>query len=122
MIRVSSNTRSPLQAGQARMARSSSSIMDDALPMLSVEEVEGPAEAFGERHRRRPAELAPREVVVEAAPPLLAGARRAVLGGDCEPGAPHQDPVQLVHGGLDARADVDGGGDARALEGAKVCR
>src|SRR3989442_7191815 len=106
MMRVSSNLRSPLHAGQTRMALSSSSITRSPPLRVALEPGERPGQAVVEHRARRPSKDGLRPYGVEHAPPLLTLARGCVPGRRADPGELRQPPVQLVDGGLEARADV----------------
>src|SRR2546430_11552501 len=71
MMRVSSNLRSPLHAGQTRMALSSSSITRSPPLRIALEPGECPGQAVVEHRARRPSEDGLRPCGVEHAPPLL---------------------------------------------------
>src|SRR6266540_4575498 len=148
MIRVSSKIRSPLHAGQARMARSSSSIMASSPPALgqfvsplasnpfhrspgpaeepsllaalTLEEVQRPGQPVSKRDAGRPAETLLRQRGAQAASPLLTGLRGAVLRRHLEARRAGQRAMELVHRSLDPRTDVHAADDLGALESAEV--
>src|SRR5262244_3597734 len=105
MMRVSSNLRSPLHAGQTRMALSSSSITRSPPLRVAFEPRERPGQAIVEGRARCPPQDRLGARRVEHASPLLAGTCRRTPGGGADSGQLRQAPVDLVDGGLDARAD-----------------
>src|SRR5437867_7563375 len=119
MMRVSSNLRSPLHAGQTRMALSSSSITRSPPLRIALEPGECPGQAVVEHRARRPSEDGLRPCGVEHAPPLLTLARGCVPGRRADPGELRQPPVQLVDRGLEARADVRDAGRRMTAERAR---
>src|SRR5436190_6793321 len=127
MIRVSSKIRSPLQAGQARMARSSSSIIIGPpcgwSREFALEECECASESFVETDLGYPPQTLLGQCRTEAAPSLLARLGGSVSGRHVEPAGPSQRATDLVDRGLDPRADVHAAGDLRTLERAEIgCR
>src|SRR5881628_2024341 len=116
MMRVSSNLRSPLHAGQTRMALSSSSITRSPPLRIALEPGECPGQAVVEHRARRPSEDGLSPCGVEHAPPLLTLTRGCVPGRRANPGELREPPVQLVDRGLEARADVRDAGRRMTAE------
>src|SRR6058998_3653372 len=104
MMRVSSNLRSPLHAGQTRMALSSSSITRSPPFHVALEPRERPGQAIVEGRARCPPQDGLGAGGVEHTPALLARARRRAPGRGADPGELCQPPVDLVDGGLETRA------------------
>src|SRR5262245_8983973 len=122
MIRLFSKRRSPLHAGQTRMAFSSSSITGSSLgPSAELGPVRGgrALQAGVERDGWGPAEEDLRATGIEDALALLAGFGGAVPCGPPETERSRQVFVQSVHGRLDARGDVDGAACGGLLEPAR---
>src|SRR5262245_29625550 len=117
MMRASSKMSSPLQAGQTRMALSSSSIIRSPPFQVALEPGERPGQAVVERGARRPLQDGLGAAGVEHAASLLAGARRRASRCDTDARQLRQPAVELVDRGLAAGRDVGDAGRVVAGDG-----
>src|SRR5437870_8209461 len=118
MMRASSKMSSPLQAGQTRMALSSSSIIRSPPFRVALEPGERPGQAVVKRGSRRPSEDGLGAAGVEDAPSLFPGPPQRASRCDTDAGQLRQPAVELVDRGLTARRDVGDAGRVGAGDGA----